>query len=139
MKACNCLKLRCWKYPRSVEEFKISLIIHIYRWPHKKVRISIEIDLQDSFPPFAILFGRKNACLFTLQGRRNWGAQCYVLELRWRLWDIWIFLKIAKNGFNMQFNFILNVFCQKIDKLLHISVQFYTNPMTTALSNCLNW
>jgi hypothetical protein len=43
------------------------------------------------------------------------------------------FSKIANNGFNMQFNFILNV-----DKLLHISVQFYTKPMTTSLSNCLN-
>ena len=49
------------------------------------------------------------------------------------------FLKIAKNGFNMQFYFILNVFCQKIDKLFHISVQFYTKSMTTPLSNCLNW
>ena len=31
------------------------------------------------------------------------------------------FLKIAKNGFNMQFYFILNVFCQKIDKLFQVS------------------
>ena len=41
------------------------------------------------------------------------------------------FSKIAKNGFNMQFKLILNVFCPKIDKLLHISVQFYTELMTS--------
>ena len=49
------------------------------------------------------------------------------------------FSKNAKNGFNMQFEFILNVFCQEIDKLLHTSVQSYTETMTTSLSNCLIW
>ena len=49
------------------------------------------------------------------------------------------FSKNAKNGINMQFHIILNVFCQKIDKLLHISVQFYTKTMDTSLSNWLNW
>ena len=49
------------------------------------------------------------------------------------------FSKNAKNGFNMQFEFILNVFCQEIDKLLHTSVQFYTETMTSSLSNCLIW
>ena len=49
------------------------------------------------------------------------------------------FSKIGKNGFNMQFKLILNVFSPKIDKLLHISVQFYTKTMDTSLSNCLNW
>ena len=47
------------------------------------------------------------------------------------------FSKNAKNGFKMQFQFILNVFCQEIDKFLHTSVQFYTETMTTSLSNCL--
>ena len=49
------------------------------------------------------------------------------------------FSKIDKNGFNMQFKLILNVFCPKIDKLLHICAQFYTEIMTTSLSNCLKW
>ena len=49
------------------------------------------------------------------------------------------FSKIAKNGLNMQFKLILNIFCPKIDKLLHISAQFHTKPMTTSLSNCLKW
>ena len=49
------------------------------------------------------------------------------------------FSKIYKNGFNMQFKLILNVFCPNIDKLLHISVQFYAETMTTSLSNCLKW
>ena len=49
------------------------------------------------------------------------------------------FSKNAKNGFKMQFQFILNVFCQEIDKFLHTSVQFYTETMTTSLSNCLIW
>ena len=49
------------------------------------------------------------------------------------------FSKNAKNGINMQFHIILNVFYQKIDKLLHITVQFYTKTMDTSLSNWLNW
>ena len=49
------------------------------------------------------------------------------------------FSKNAINGFNMQFKLILNVFCQKIDKVSHISAQFYTKSMTRSLSNCLKW
>ena len=47
--------------------------------------------------------------------------------------------KIVKNGFNMHFKLVLNVFYPKIDKLLPRSVQFYTESMTASLSNCLKW
>ena len=36
------------------------------------------------------------------------------------------FSKIAKN-----FKLIMNVFCPEIDNLLHTSVQFYAEPMTS--------
>ena len=49
------------------------------------------------------------------------------------------FSKIYKNGFEIQFKLILNVFSPKIDNLLHVCAQFYTELMTPFLSNCLKW
>ena len=73
------------------------------------------------------------------EGPKIWGGTVLRFGVKVAVVRYLNFSKIAKNGSTMQFNFILNVFCQKIDKLLHISVQFYTKPMTTSLSNCLTW
>ena len=58
------------------------------------------------------------------------GAQCYVLELRWRFCKFSNVSKIDKNAFNIQFSLPLNVFCPKIISLLQKSSQICPKYMT---------